>query len=237
MDNCRKCRAIPNSIRRNSKNEENQRKRKFQTIPDALPTLRLLANRCSKFGYLKLTLTPNPKNNLKILEPFTHYSFFVRAERGQQIGENGTNLEYTKLSPTQNVEIKDRTDKTARLSWNDVHGAIKYTILYQSLNPVKNEELSESSIGTKFKLTGLLHGSTYKLQIIAEAKETTGLPKGEKFDTFLETPLNIRTIKYHTTSAKICRVAVFMADGYTVHYGSLRPEDRTARLKERVQKS
>ena len=100
---------------------------------------------------------------------------------------------------------------------------------------MKNEELSETSIGTKFKLTGLLPGSTYKLQIIAEAKETTGHPKIEKFDTFLETPLNIRTIKYHTTSAKICWDAVFMADGYTVHYGSLRPEDRTARLKDRVQ--
>ena len=84
----------------------------------------------------------------------------------------------------------------------------------------------------KFKLTGLLPGSTYKLQIIAEAKETTGHPKLEKFDTFLETPLNIRTVKYHTTRAKICWDAVFMADGYTVHYGSLRPEDRTARLKD-----
>ena len=94
-------------------------------------------------------LSDSLQSVVRNLEPFTHYSFFVRAERGQQIGENGTNLEYTKLSPTQNVEIKDRTDKTARLSWNDVHGAIKYTILYQSLNPVKNEELSETSVGTK----------------------------------------------------------------------------------------
>jgi hypothetical protein len=166
------------------------------------------------------------------LEPYTEYSFFVRSERGQQIGENGTELAYTKLSPTQNVEIKERTDKTTRLSWNDVHGATSYTILYQSLKPVENKELSISVKGTKNKLLGLLPGSTYRLEIIAEASETTGHPKKQSFDTYLETPLGLETVQFHTSSAKLCWDDVFMAEGYTINYGSLRPEDKTARFKD-----
>ena len=169
------------------------------------------------------------------LEPYTEYNFYVRAERGQQIGENGTEIDYTKLSPTQNVEIKDRTDKTSKLSWQDVEGATGYTILYQALTPVKNDELSISVVNTKYKLTGLLPGSTYKLQIIAEAEETSGQAKHEKFDTYLETPVSIDTVTYHTTAVRICWDAVPMAQGYTIHYGSLRNEDRTARMKDFVE--
>lgn len=181
---------------------------------------------------LRYQLSDSLATTIQRLDPYVKYTVYVRAERGTQIGQNGTLSSYTKLAPTQMVEITDRTDKTAQLSWQDVPGAIEYTLIYHAINPVVNEKISQKSVDTTFKLVDLLPGSTYKLQVIAEGKESTGHPKEVSFDTFLEKPTDVETVEYHTTSAEICWKPVDMAQGYTIHYASLKSEDKIARIKD-----
>ena len=186
----------------------------------------------NKMTRLRYILSDSLQTAITRLNPYVEYTFYVRAERGTQIGQNGTLSAFTKLAPTQMVEISDRTDKTTKLSWQDVNGAIEYTLIYKSINPVKTEEIIKKSVDTNYKLTELLPGSTYDLQIIAEGKDSTGQPKDEEFDTFLEKPVAVKTIKYHTTTADICWDPVFMAQGYTIRYASLRKEDNQERIKD-----
>lgn len=186
----------------------------------------------AKMTRLRYQLSDSLDTTIQRLNPYVKYTVYVRAERGTQIGQNGTLSSYTKLAPTQMVEVSDRTDKTTKLSWQDVPGAIEYTLIYHAVNPVENEKITQKSEDTEFKLVDLLPGSTYKLQVIAEGKESTGQPKDVSFDTFLEKPIELETVEYHTTSAKICWAPVDMAQGYTIHYASVKSEDKLARLKD-----
>ncbi|CBY21240.1 unnamed protein product [Oikopleura dioica] len=181
---------------------------------------------------MRYLLSEDQNIRVRNLDPYTEYLFFVRAERGQQIGENGTITDYTRLSPTQAIEIKSRTDKTSQLSWASVSGAIGYTIKYQAEVPVQNEELSIYVEKTKETLKNLLPGSSYKLIIIAEAPETSGQPANDEFDTFLEAPEEIITSVYDTYTKTICWKPVFMAEGYTMNYASIEQEDKTSRAKD-----
>ena len=196
-------------------------------------TDKLKSGKSQKMTRLRYKLSDSLDTTINTgLDPYVKYTIYVRAERGTQIGQNGTLSAYTKLAPTQMVEITDRTDKTTKLSWQDVPGAIEYTLIYHATNPVVNEKITMKSVDTEFKLVELLPGSTYKLQVIAEGKESTGQPKEVTFDTFLEKPVQVETVEYHTTSAKICWAPVNMAQGYTVHYASIKSEDKMARLKD-----